>query len=110
MPKITDATFRGQSGARYAFEVYPIEANFNDVGAVYAITRRYKNTQNGFSHQIIYVGQTENLSARFDNHHKAGCFTRRNANCICTHLDDDEDSRLRKEDGLVKRHDPPCND
>jgi predicted GIY-YIG superfamily endonuclease len=110
MAKISDATFTGQSGTQYSFHVYPIDQEFKSVGAVYAVTRRYKNPNAGYSHEIIYVGETSDLSTRFESHHKASCFTRHNANCICTHREDDEDSRLTIEDDLVKQHDPACND
>lgn len=110
MAKVSDATFTGQSGAKYRFNVYPIGQAFKAVGAVYAVTRRYKNSKGGYSHEFIYVGETGDLSTRFDDHHKADCFTRHKANSICTHTDDDEDSRLSKEDDLIKKHNPPCND
>ena len=110
MAKISTATFRGKSGETYSFNVYPMGQAFKAVGAVYAVTRRYKNSSSGHSHEIIYVGETSDLSTRFDDHHKADCFVRQNANCICTHGDDDEDSRLAKEDDLIKQHNPLCND
>ena len=110
MAKISDATFHGDSGNTYKFEVWPMNQSFNAVGAVYAVTRRYKNANGGYSHKFIYVGETADLSTRFDNHHKADCFVEENANCICTHRDDDEDSRLAKEGDLIAKHNPPCND
>lgn len=110
MAKISSATFKGKSGETYGFNAYPMGQAFKAVGAVYAVTRRYKNSNGGYSHEIIYVGETGDLSTRFDDHHKADCFTRHNANCICTHGDNDEDSRLAKEDDLIKQQNPSCND
>lgn len=110
MAKLSDATFTGASGEKYAFAVYPMDPSFRVVGAVYAITRRYENNKGGFSHEIIYVGETGDLSTRFDDHHKWDCFVRHNANCICTHVDNGEDSRLAKEDDLIRQHSPDCND
>lgn len=110
LAKINDATFTGQSGTKYSFNVYPMDQAFKAVGGVYAVTRRYKNSNGGYSHEIIYVGETGDLSTRFNDHHKADCFTRHKANAICTHRDDDEDSRLSKEGDLIKKHNPPCND
>jgi hypothetical protein len=110
LAKISDATFAGQSGTKYDFNVYPLDQAFKAVGGVYAITRRYKNSNGGYSHEIIYVGETGDLSTRFDNHHKTDCFEQHEANCICTLRDDDEDSRLSKEADLIKKHNPPCND
>jgi hypothetical protein len=110
MPKLSNVTFTGASGKAYNFEVYPIGTVFNDVGGVYAITKRYRNNQGGYSHDVIYLGETEDLSTRFNNHHKADCFDQREANCICTHRDDNANSRLTKEADLIKRYTPPCND
>jgi hypothetical protein len=110
MAKISDATFHGNSGKAYGFQVWPMNQAFNGVGAVYAVTRRYQSSEGGFKHEIIYVGETEDLSERFGNHHKANCFARKDANCICTHLDGDSDSRLAKEDDLIQKHVPHCND
>jgi hypothetical protein len=110
MAKISDATFRGQSGQEYAFEVWPMDQGFKAVAGVYAVTKRFKNSNGGYTHTIIYYGETENLSTRFDNHHKAACFTRHGATCICTHRDNDADSRLAKEADLIRFADPSCND
>jgi hypothetical protein len=110
MARISTVKFRGGSGEEYDFEVWPFGQAFNAVGAVYVVTRRYQNAQGKYNHEVLYVGETEDLSTRFDGHHKAACFARHKADCICTHRDDDGDSRLAKEDDLVKRYDPDCND
>jgi len=109
MARISTVIFQGRSGNRYEFDVWPIDQDFNDVGTVYAVTLRSENNQGGYGHDIIYVGQTDDLKARFSSHHKASCFTRHKANCICTHRDNDEDSRLGKESDLVDLHKPVCN-
>ena len=83
---------------------------FLSVGAVYAVTRRYQSSEGGHNHDVVYIGQTEDLSTRFEDHHKADCFKEHKANCICTHGDSDEDSRLAKEDDLIKQYNPDCND
>jgi len=110
MAKISTVKFKGKSGESYDFNVYPMDQSFKAIGGVYVVTRRFKDEDDGFRHKIIYVGETGDLSTRFDNHHKADCFTEHSANCICVHVDDDEDSRLAKEDDLIKLHNPPCND
>jgi predicted site-specific integrase-resolvase len=63
----------------------------------------------GYSHTRIYVGQTEDLSTRFDNHHKEACFDKHNKNCVCVHGEEDEDTRLEIEKDLIDKYDPPCN-
>jgi GIY-YIG catalytic domain len=109
MAKISTMTTKGLSGAEYAFGVYPMDQSFKAVGGVYVITRRYQKSGGGYAHDFIYVGETGDFSTRFDDHHKADCFTRHNATCICTLVNDDEDERLSIEDDLIKRHSPPCN-
>jgi len=110
MPKIADLILKGASGTEYGFEVYPLDTKFKAIGAVYAITRRFQNAQGGFNHDVIYIGQTGDLSERFDQHHQADCFGRHKANCACIHADDSERSRLRKEADLIEAENPPCND
>jgi hypothetical protein len=108
MAKISTMTTKGTSGTEYSFDVYPMDQEFRAVGGVYVITRRYKNTQNEWKHAFIYIGETEDFSTRFGNHHKAACFKSNNATCICTKVENDKDSRLAIEDDLVTQHDPPC--
>jgi len=109
MARISTVTFHGKSGKSYIFDVWHMGQEFNAVGAVYVVTQRYQNDAGNYSHHVIYVGQTDDLSTRFNNHHKADCFTSHNANCICTFRDNDEDSRLDREDDLVQHYSPPCN-
>lgn len=109
MAKLGTVTFTGQSGTDYSFNVYPIATNFKAIGAVYFITRRTVKTDGTGSHTRIYVGQTDDLSVRFDNHHKQDCFDENNANCICIYTEEDEDTRLDIEKDLIDNYNPPCN-
>jgi hypothetical protein len=110
MAKLGAMTLTGQSGQKYQFDVYPLTTTFKAVGAVYYISKRTPKQDGGGDHSKIYIGQTGDLSDRFDNHHKADCFEKRGANCISVHTDDDEDSRLTKEADLIDAYKPPCND
>ena len=109
MAKIADATFRGATGS-YSFEVYPADTEFNDVGAVYVFTKREVNAEGKGQHTYLYIGQTHSLSERIPNHEKWPCATRNGVNCICVHLDADEDSRITKETDLRNGNSTPCND
>lgn len=109
MSSIANLSLTGESGNKYQFSVYPFDTNFKSVGAVYAITRRTVKADGNGDHAVIYIGETEDLGDRFDNHHKAGCFDRHNANCICIHRDDGARSRLAKEADLIKAESPACN-
>lgn len=109
MAKLGNVAIDGQSGTSYNFSVYPLQESFSPVGGVYAITKRTKNTKGGYSHTHIYVGQTGDLSERFDNHHKYSCFTRYDANCICAFQEDNKINREATEADLLAAHSWPCN-
>ena len=101
-------TLTGASNMKYKFSVYSFGATFEAVGGVYHISKRTLKQDSG-SHAKIYIGQTADLSTRFDSHHKQSCFDQRNANCVSVHLDDNEASRLSKEEDLIRGLRPPCN-
>jgi predicted GIY-YIG superfamily endonuclease len=109
MAKIADATFSGSTG-KYDFEVYPWGTGFRNVGAVYIITSRVADATGKGMHTFIYIGQTGDLSERFDNHHKAKCFTKNGVTHVCVHLESNEKSRLAIERDLIAGHKTPCND
>jgi len=109
--KLGTITFTGKSGTEYEFGIYPLDTDFRkDYGAVYFITRRYSKNDGGYSHTQIYVGQTSDLSERFNAHHKWDCFTKNSANCACIHGEERESVRLRIEGDLVDNYHPCCND
>jgi hypothetical protein len=110
MAKIADADFEGDSGSKYSFIVYPFGQAFKAVGGVYIVTKRTVKSDGGGSHDFIYIGQTGDLSARFDDHHKAECFKKYGANCICVHVSSDESQRFEIETDLCRHHSTRCND
>jgi len=109
MAKLGTITLTGVSGASYTFNIYPWGTSFRAVAAVYAVTKRYTDSKRGHTHTVLYVGQTEDLSTRFDNHHKAACFTRNGANCICTDPEESESTRREVETDLIESYKPRCN-
>jgi predicted GIY-YIG superfamily endonuclease len=109
MGKIAEATFKGASGEKYSFNVYSLDTEFNNIGAVYIFTKRTTEQDKG-SHTFLYIGQTSELGDRIAQHEKWPCVRKYDANCICAHADEDEDSRLAKEADLLKANKPSCND
>jgi len=105
MASIGEITFQGKSGASYGFTIYNWGTTFEAFGAVYVVTKR---ASTGYT--PLYVGQTEDMSERFDNHHKAGCFERNGADSICVRTEESESSRLAIEADLVANYNPICND
>lgn len=110
MAKLSTIKFNGASGAEYSFDVYPLDTTWKDnVAAVYFVTRRYEKTDQKFSHDEIYVGQTDNLKERHANHHRERCFSSKSANCLCILLESLERNRLDIERDLIEGRNPPCN-
>ena len=110
MPQLATLTVSGKSGNKYDFKVYPFNTEFNAIGAVYLITKRTQKPNGRGAHDYIYAGQTDNLSERFNGHHKEACFTRLNANCKCIYAEETESKRLSIESDILEKSDLPCND
>jgi hypothetical protein len=110
MAKIGTATAKGISGTSYSFNVYPITESFKAIGAVYIITKRTPKPDGGGEHKFVYIGQTGDLSERFNDHHKDACFQKQGANYIWVHANQSEERRFDIETDLCRYHDAPCND
>ena len=113
----TTITIQGRSGVNYIFNVYGFSKfsdlldAFKSIPALYAFTRRFPKGAFTFTHDLIYVGETGDLSTRFYNHHKENCIMRGNANCICIHsFHGTESQRLTAETDILNAFDLPCND
>ena len=110
MSKLGTVTFTGKTGRKYEFKTYTWGTSFKKgYHAVYFVTKRSRNSEGGYSHERIYIGQTEDLSTRFDDHHKQDCFDRNEANCICVYGEKNDDNRLAIEKDLIDNYDPSCN-
>lgn len=112
----TTITIQGMSGTNYIFNVYGFTKfsdlldAFKSISALYAFTKRFPKGVS-FTHDLIYVGETGDLSNRFNNHPKKNCIMRGNANCICIHsFYGSESERLAAEADLLNAYDLPCND
>jgi excinuclease UvrABC nuclease subunit len=101
VPTVTFSRSLGQ----YHLSAYALGTPFNDVPAVYVITRREPDLR----HHPIYVGQTQNLRQRFANHQKWPCMMRNGANYVCVVVITDEANRLAIENDLIAAYHPPCN-
>ncbi|MBA7674844.1 hypothetical protein ES703_83069 [subsurface metagenome] len=102
-PKIT---WVGKSGKEYTYWFYTIGTTFTAVPANYIFCKE----TTGDKVQAIYIGQTGNLSERFDNHHRMPCIKREGATHICTHKSSDsEPTRKAEEDDLIANYNPICN-
>lgn len=104
-PQVGEITLKGLSGNAYAFKVYPWGTSFNSIGAVYTALKR-----NASNYTILYIGQTEDLSKRFDDHHKQLCFDRNGKTHIGVHVEASEARRFAKETDLIRNYSTTCND
>ncbi len=114
----TDRTMElvGQSGKRYLFNLYSFDNfddlrnAFNTIAALYVFTKRFRKESGNYSHDLIYLGETSNLSERFDNHHKESCIKMRNPNCIGIYsFVGTEQQRKNAERDILESYDFPCN-
>ncbi len=105
MPKESTIKLKGNSGHSYDFDVYPWNTSFRAIGAVYAVLKR-----NGSNFSVLYIGQTSDLSERFDSHHKQDCFNRNRKTHIAIHVEPSESRQFDIETDLVRNYSPTCND
>lgn len=97
---------KGVSGIQYEFELYDFPPHFKKhIGAVYIIS---KDTNDG-NHKPIYIGITEDISERFDNHHKMDRILKYDPTHIGIYFESNEQKRLEIETDLIKGLKPPCN-
>lgn len=83
--------------------VNPIGSNFAEVAGVYAIINNSK--------QVIYIGQTDNLRRRMNEHlnDTTHCMHRYGPSLVGFQAIQDEATRLTVERELINQFRPPCN-
>lgn len=108
MGKISDAVFRGASGAGYKFEAYTLDEKFDDIGAVYIYSKRTVRDGKG-SQKFLYIGEAAKLGSKLYNHEKWNCLELNGVNCLCVLTEEDKDTRLNVEADLKKANATPCN-
>lgn len=98
--------WEGISGKKYSYGIYPIGTTFKKVPGNYVFAKETK--QNTFL--PIYIGETEDLSERFDNHHKMPCIKRNGATHITVHVGESSTTvRRAEEKDLIDKYNPACN-
>ena len=110
MAAINNITFFGKSGKRYDFHAYPLNEELQHVEAVYALTHCDQNRLKKYSHRIIYIGETGDLSTCLDDHAQSACFREHGVNCICVYTEKSQDERLMITADLAENYRSPCND
>ena len=100
--------WEGSSGKKYKYWIYDIgHDNFDPVPANYIFAKETSPK----IHKEIYIGETEDISERFDNHHKMPCIKQNGATHIHAHKSNIiKETRREEESDLLKKWRPICND
>lgn len=106
-PQISEAVFRGQKSL-YSFEVYPLSVQFNEVPAVYVISKRKIDRQGRAHHFLVCVGQTESLVEDIKKHKRDNAVRQLKADTVSVILESDEAKRLEVENDLKSAHAIAC--
>jgi len=99
-------TIKGKSGTDYHFYMYKLPVIFSDSGGIYIYTIELPT---GF-HQYVYIGITNNLSTRFDNHHKANEIAKEGATHLSILWESNEAKRIEIEKDILGAISTLCND
>lgn len=97
--------WQGRSGTNYKYWIYPINHSLKAEPGNYVFAKEVSPGR----WRPIYIGQTENLDERLDDHHKAGCIQAHGATHIHAHLNGSKKARLDEEQDLIARWNPVCN-
>ena len=98
--------WEGASGTKYKYWIYPLPPNFNASPGNYIFAEKTKTD----TYRAIYIGETGDLSERFDDHHAMPCIKREGATHIHVHSSSGGDETRRDEESdLIAKWSPPCN-
>lgn len=104
---ISSAVFRGEKN-RYDFTVFPLDAVFEDVPAIYIISRRTVDKSKKAHHALVCIGQTESLLDELRKHKKDKRAKKFAANSISLLHEENEIRRLKIETDLKAAHAIRC--
>jgi hypothetical protein len=108
MAAINNITFTGKSGIKYDFHAFPINEDLQPIAAVYALTRCVQNRLKKYSHDIIYIAETVDLSECRKNQEKEECIKEKSPSCICLYPEKSLQKRLRIMVDLIENYHPVC--
>jgi len=96
----------GKAGKTYKYWIYRIGQQLKAVPGNYVFAKETESNR----FRPIYVGETANLSERFDNHHKMDCIKANGATHICAHVNETgEANRRAEEQDIIAKWNPVCN-
>ena len=106
--QIGAAVFRGRKN-RYDFQVYPLDFEFENVSAIYVISRRKTDSKKRAHHAFVCIGQTDSLPGELAKHTRSKCVKRHEANVVSILTEPSEKKRLKIEEDLRAAHAIVCN-
>ena len=104
---ISSAVFRGAKNS-YDFTVFPLDAVFENVPAIYIISRRVVDKSKKAHHALVCIGQTESLLDELKKHRKDKRAKKFAANSISLLREENENRRLKIETDLKAAHAIRC--
>lgn len=102
------AVFRGRK-ARYDFQVYPLDFEFENVPAIYVISKRKIDHKKRGHHALVCIGQTDSISTELKKHTQGRCVKKHEANAVSILPEPSEKKRLKIEEDLRAAHAIACN-
>lgn len=106
--QIGAAVFRGRKN-RYDFQVFPLDFEFENVPAIYVISRRKTDSKKRAHHALVCIGQTDSVMNELKKHTQSKCVTKHEANVISILPERSEKKRLKIEEDLRAAHAIVCN-
>lgn len=105
MSNTPEVFWPGKSGQQYGYWVSRIDANYLDEPGNYIFAK----VVNGYW-VAVYIGQTNSLANRLNNHPKEPCAIRNGATHIHAHTNHQgENARKVEEVDLIENWQPVCN-
>jgi len=105
---ISSAVFRGRKD-KYDFKVFELNERFEQIPAVYVISRRITDKRKKGHHALICIGQTDSIVDEIKKHRKGRCLRKNEANVISILPETDELKRQKIETDLKSAHSIQCN-
>jgi len=106
MAELPTVLWRGFSRKEYRYWIYPIGTAFEKGPGNYVFAKETRPT----FWAPVYVGETEDLSTRFDNHEKLPCIMHNNATHLHIHAGSSSKYvRMEEKADITLKYDPPCN-
>jgi len=107
MPAEATMKWEGRSGKKYQYWVYKVGTKFKTSPGNFIFARETKP----LTFAPVYIGQTNDISERFDGHPKMPCIQENGATHIHIHSNTrGEAARLAEEADLISMWNPACND